>query len=196
MIMKANTSKIIRFITLGAAATFWLVGPAGVFNAAAATNGNRGQLSSQDYKFVTDAAQGGMMEVTLGQLAAQKAADPAVRDFGQRMVQDHQKANEQLMEIVSQKGATLPANAEGKEQGTMEHLKSLSGTDFDKAYIKHMVSDHKKDVKEFEKAAQKSQDPDLKAFANKTLPVLQEHLSMAESVKGKVAGEKSQSKAE
>src|SRR5690242_8376207 len=102
--MTANLCKLTRFICLGASAPVCLLVAAGFDTARAAEKANRGQLSAQDDKSVTDAAQGGMMEVTLGQLATQKATDPAVRDFGQRMVQDHQKADQQLMQLVSQKG--------------------------------------------------------------------------------------------
>ncbi|MDB6112348.1 MAG: outer membrane protein, partial [Pedosphaera sp.] len=133
--MKVNTSRVLRLVSLSLALTFGLLASGGFNNARAAEKGNRGQLSAKDYKFVTEAAQGGMMEVTLGQLAAQKASDPAVRDFGQRMVQDHQKADQQLMQLVSQKGATLPTDTTGENKGMVDHLKNLSGADFDKAYM-------------------------------------------------------------
>jgi putative membrane protein len=186
--MKTKTSELSRFLAFG------LVTTLGMSGAYCATQAERGQLSSADFKFVREAAEGGKMEVELGQLAAQKGADPDVRDFGQRMVQDHEKANHQLMQLVSQKGATLPNETAGKEQGTVEHLKGLSGTDFDRAYMEHMVADHKKDVKEFQKEAAKARDSEIKDFAAKTLPILQEHLSIAENVEGKVAGERRQPK--
>ncbi|MDB6109522.1 MAG: putative outer membrane protein, partial [Pedosphaera sp.] len=101
-----------------------------------------------------------------------------------------------LMQLVSQKGATLPTDTTGENKGMVDHLKNLSGADFDKAYMSHMVTDHKKDVKEFQREATKAQDPDLKAFANQTLPVLQEHLRLAQTVQATVTGERRQSKAD
>lgn len=156
----------------------------------------QGQLSSKDYKFVTSAVQGGTMEVTLGQLAAQKGSDPSVRAFGERMVQDHQKANQELTQLISQKGATVPETSTKKGEKMTEHLQGLSGADFDKAYIKHMVSDHKTDIKEFQTAAEKSDDADLKNWAAKTLPTLQEHLRLAESAEATVDAVKTQASAQ
>ena len=143
---------------------------------------NRGQFSSKDYKFVCDAAMAGAMEVDLGQAAADKASDPGVRDFGKRMVADHQKAGDELKALVAQKGATVMDTPGKKDEKTAEHLKSLSGTEFDKAYVKQMVDDHKEVVKAFQQAANKSDDQDLKAWAAKTLPTLQSHLAAAQSL--------------
>lgn len=155
------------------------------------TTENRGQLSKSDYKFACDAARGGLMEVRAGELARDKGSDPAVKQFGQRMVTDHGKANAQLQKIAAQKGATLPADLAAKDQRHLEHLQSLSGADFDKAYAKDMLSDHEKDVKDFQKEAQSADDPDIKTFASTTAPVLEQHLQQARDmvteVKGKTA---------
>ncbi len=155
---------------------------------AADTEGQRGQLTSKDFNFVSDASRGGMEEVQLGQLAKQKAGSPAVREFGERMTTDHQKANDDLKQIAQKKGALIPNSLTHRENWTLEHLQKLSGAEFDKAYVSDMVRDHKKDVKEFEKASQNLSDPDLKAFAEKTLPTLQEHLRMAENLEGQIKG--------
>ena len=155
---------------------------------AADTEGQRGQLTSKDYSFVTDATRGGMEEVQLGELAKQKAGSPAVREFGQRMVNDHQKANDDLKQIVQKKGALISTSLSHHETSRLEHLQKLSGADFDKAYISDMVSDHKKDVKEFEKATKNLSDPELKAFAEKTLPTLQEHLTQAQNLEAQLKG--------
>jgi len=146
------------------------------------TASQRGQLSENDYHFAVKAARGGMEEVELGQMAAQKGLSPNVRNFGQRMVTDHSRANDELKQILAQKGALLPANLSHSERSTLADLQSVSGRDFDKAYTKDMVKDHKKDVKEFESAAKDLSDPDLRAWAQKTLPVLQEHLRMAQDM--------------
>lgn len=155
---------------------------------AADTEGQRGQLTSSDFKFVKDATRGGMEEVQLGELAQQKAGSPAVREFGQRMVTDHQKANNDLKQIVQKKGALIPVSLTHSETSTLEHLQKLSGAEFDKAYISDMVKDHKTDVKEFEKATKNLSDPELKAFAEKTLPTLQEHLRQAQDLEAQLKG--------
>ena len=133
-----------------------------------------------DNSFVTKAAQGGMAEVQLGKLAQSHAASDKVKTFGQRMVDDHTKANDELSKIAGQKGVTLPTSLNAKDQATMDRLSKLNGAAFDRAYMQDMVKDHREDIAEFKKEANSGQDPDFKAFASKTLPTLQEHLSMAE----------------
>ncbi len=150
----------------------------------------RGQLSERDYKFAEKAAEGGAMEVQMGELAQQKGGSQQVRDFGQRMVTDHSRADNELKQLVNQKGAILPTRVSHAEHSTMKHLQNLSGTDFDKAYSKDMVKDHSKDVKEFEKEAAQVTDPDLRAWAQKTLPVLQEHLQLAQQMEATVKNAK------
>jgi len=139
----------------------------------------RGQLSAKDYKFVKDATRGGTSEVELGELAVQKASNDSVRQFGQRMVADHKRANEELRAIASRKGATLPAELSHSENSTMTHLQKATGADFDKYYAHHMLKDHETDVKEFQNAAKSLDDSELRAFAQKTLPTLEEHLRLA-----------------
>ena len=145
-----------------------------------------GKLSSTDRKFVMMAAQGSKAEVELGQLAQQKASDPQVKQFGQRMVDDHTKALDQLKKVASEEQLNLPDQPEAKEQKEKDRLSSMSGADFDKAYMQHMVKDHKKDVSEFQKAASSASDPEVKNFAQSTLPTLQEHLQLAQQIAPKV----------
>jgi putative membrane protein len=148
----------------------------------------RGQLTSSDYKFVTDATRGSMEEVQLGEVAKQKAGSPAVREFGEKMVTDHQKANDNLKQIVQKKGALVPTSLSHSETSRLDRLQKLSGAEFDKAYISDMVTDHKKDVKEFKKAAKNLSDPELKAFAENKLPIIQEHLRQAENLEAQLKG--------
>jgi putative membrane protein len=148
--------------------------------------GSMGQLSSQDHKFVMEAAIGGMEEVELGRLAVQKAANADVKAFGQRMVTDHSKANDQLKSIAAQKGVTLPTTLSPDKRQDVDKMAKLSGAEFDKMYMSHMVKDHKKDVSEFEKEASKAGDPTIKSFAQTTLPTLREHLKMAQTIAPKV----------
>ena len=152
------------------------------------TQAGMGSLNSQDSKFLMEAAMGSLMEVELGRVAAQKASSDAVKQFGQRMVDDHGAANTELTSLATSKGVTLPTALDEKHQKDVTKLSAMSGADFDRAYMKMMVSDHVKDVSEFEKQSTKGTDPDLKAFASKTLPTLQEHLKMAKSVEGSQGG--------
>jgi putative membrane protein len=145
-----------------------------------------GTMSSQDHKFAMDAAQGGMAEVELGRLAAQKASNADVKAFGQRMVDDHSKANAQLMQAATSAGMTPPKTLDAKHRQDMDKLSRLSGTAFDREYMSHMLMDHKKDVAEFEKQSEKGTDASLRTFATQTLPTLREHLRMAQEIATKV----------
>jgi putative membrane protein len=149
------------------------------------------QLSSSDRKFVEKAAAGGLAEVELGQLATEKASSDEVKKFGQRMVDDHSKANDQLKQLASSKGIQLPQDLEAKDKAIKERLSKLSGEQFDHAYMSDMVKDHTKDVSEFRKESNAGKDPELKSFAAQTLPTLQEHLKQAQSIAPK---EKSEAK--
>lgn len=137
-------------------------------------------LDRSDRKFVEEAAHGGMAEVELGRLAQQRAADSQVKAFGERMVVDHGKANDELMQLVSARGLQLPEPDRGHMKDA-ERLGKLSGSKFDMAYMKHMLDDHKKDVAAFQKASRSAKDPEIRAFAAKTLPTLQAHLLQAQT---------------
>jgi putative membrane protein len=139
-------------------------------------------VSANDQKFMKDAAQGGMAEVELGRLAAEKASSADVKAFGQRMVDDHSKANDKLKALASEKGVTLPADMKADAKEMRDKLAKMSGAEFDKMYMHHMHKDHVKDVAEFEKEASKGGDADVRSFASTTLPTLKEHLKMAKSL--------------
>jgi putative membrane protein len=147
-------------------------------------------VSMGDKHFMKDAAEGGLAEVELGQLAEQKASDPAVRRFAEKMVNDHTKANEQLQQLAQSKNVELPTSIGLEDKATKMRLSHLSGADFDKAYMEDMVKDHKSDVSDFQKEASNAQDPDLKEFVAQTLPTLQEHLQKAQEVETKVTAQK------
>jgi putative membrane protein len=153
-------------------------------NANTGASGERTGMSSmtKDHEFLMEAAMGGLMEVELGHIAVQKGVSDAVKQFGQRMVDDHSKANEALMTLAQSKGMTLPTALDEKHQKDVTKLSALTGAEFDRAYSKLMLSDHKKDVAEFEKQSTKAADPDVKAFASQTLPTLQQHLEMAKAL--------------
>ena len=148
------------------------------------------KVSSSDKSFVEKAAIGGMAEVQMGKLAQQKAGSDQVKQFGTRMVDDHSKANDDLKQVASSKGIPLPSALDSEHKSKMAKLEKLSGAQFDRAYMDDMVSDHKKDVAEFEKQAKSGNDADIKGFASKTLPTLQQHLSLAVSTDKAVKGGK------
>jgi len=146
------------------------------------------KVSSKDKKFVMDAAQGGMMEVKAGELAAQSAESAEVKAFGQMMVTDHTKANEELKTLASSKGITLEDKLDEKHQKMVDGLSKKTGAAFDKAYMAMMVKDHNADVKEFKTASEKADDADVKAFATKTLPTLEGHLDKAKEINKSASG--------
>ena len=204
-------------------------------------------LSKDDQRFIQEAAEGGKAEVALGNLALQRAASDDVKQFAQRMADDHSKANQELTELASQKNISLPHSSDakaatggvkdtvagdrdaardpravakeghtqadqqtasgrpatggaatmsgdsltGKHRQLYDRLSRLSGAEFDREDMKEMVKDHNKDVSAFEKASQKSQDADLKAWTAKTLPTLREHQQMACDISSKVSGKSS-----
>lgn len=139
-------------------------------------------MGDTDSTFLKKAAQGGLAEVELGQLATQKASSEEVKKFGQRMVDDHTKANEQLKQVAAEKKMDLPQTLDAKDKATKARLEKLSGEQFDKAYMRDMVKDHQKDVAEFEHESKMAKDPAIKSFAEQTLPTLREHLKEAEKI--------------
>lgn len=147
---------------------------------------NQSDTQRSDSSFITEAAQGGLAEVELGNLALEKSSNADVKDFAQRMVTDHSKANDQLKELAAQKGIDLPREPSAKQKATKERLSKLSGDQFDKAYMSDMVKDHKTDVAAFHKESNSGRDADVKNFAAKTLPTLEDHLKQAESVAPKL----------
>ena len=145
------------------------------------SSGSASSLSSQDRTFMHKAAIGGMTEVQLGKIAQQNAQSDAVKQFGERMVQDHSKANDELKNIASNKGVELPTSLDSQHQQDVDKLQAKNGSAFDDAYMDHMVKDHKKDIGLFKQEAQAGHDADVKGFASDTLPTLQDHLQMAQS---------------
>jgi putative membrane protein len=147
---------------------------------------NSPRVPHADATFVRSAAEGGMAEVEMGRLAVQHGSNDAVKQFGQRMIDDHSKANDELKDIASRKGLTVPGAPTAKQKATISHLEKLNGAEFDRAYMQDMVRDHQEDVAEFKKEADNGADPDVKSFAGKTLPTLQQHLQMAQDTEAKV----------
>jgi putative membrane protein len=144
-------------------------------------------LSASDRQFITKAAQDSTAEIELGQLASEQAVKAQVREFGQMMVQDHTQMNNELQTLAAQKGLTVPQDIGEENRKVKANLSKLTGAAFDKAYMNQMIADHSKDVSLFRRQSQQANDPDLKAWAAKTLPTLQEHLRLARAITGKPA---------
>ena len=143
-------------------------------------------VAEQEQEFAQKAAEGGLIEVQLGELAQQQAKDEQVIQFGERMVQDHGRANEKLMAIAEQKAIQLPQELSGDAQQKYEEMQQLSGAEFDEAYMDEMVEDHEKDIELFEQQVESGKDPDLRAFAEETLPTLREHMELATQVQSQI----------
>jgi putative membrane protein len=143
-------------------------------------------LSDADREFVKKAAQGGVAEVELGNLATQRASRPVVREFGAKMVKDHGAANAELATLAQAKGVEVPPALDPTHQALRDRLSALQGAEFDRAYMQEMVKDHTQDVAEFEKASQTATDPDIRSWATAKLPTLREHLALARDVNSQV----------
>ncbi|MEI7035312.1 DUF4142 domain-containing protein [Fulvimonas yonginensis] len=137
-----------------------------------------------DAMFMRHAAADGLAEVQLGRIALDKASSDQVKQLAQRIVDDHTKANDRLMSIAARKQVTLPTEPMPAQKKEAARLQAMSGSAFDRAYAQSMVRDHRKAIKMFGMESQNASDPDLKQFASSTLPVLKQHLQMAEQAAG------------
>lgn len=162
--------------------------PAGA-GTSAATASAGAKVSRGDRNFFVTAAEDGMAEVELGKLAQQKGSSEQVKSFGGQMVTDHTKAGDELKALAGSKGVTLPSTP-GKHQKEIDKLAKKSGADFDRDYARHMVDAHKKAVSLFQKTAKSGDDADVKGFAGKTLPTLQQHLEHASTLNAAVKNAK------
>jgi len=189
--MKLHTALLsLGASVLLAGAMFAQNNPSTSMNTKSTANGG---VPTKDHNFMMKAAQGGMAEVELGQLAQQNGGSQEVKDFGQRMVTDHSKANDELKQLASQEGVALPTNLDAKDKATKERLSKLHGAAFDKAYMHDMVTDHKMDIAEFKHEAGTGNNQAVKDWASKTLPTLESHLSEAEKVAPTVGAQTSAS---
>lgn len=161
-------------LLLAGAGTAFAAGPSG--------------LDKADRDFIEKAAAGGMLEVAWGKLAEAKSQNADVKAYAAMLQKDHGAANDELKALAQSKGVTLPTTLPSKEQKELDKLSKAKH--FDEEFTEENVKDHKKDVKEFEKASKDAKDPDVKAFAAKTLPTLQNHLKQAEALE-KTAKKKS-----
>jgi putative membrane protein len=144
-----------------------------------------GNTDKASADFAVEAARGGMTEVALGKIAQQKAISQRVKDFGAMMVADHSKAGDDLKQRATVQNIVLPAAVSDDDQKMIDKLNMKTGKDFDKAYMDMMLDDHKKDIAEFKKAADKCTNTSIKDFASQSLPVLEKHLDSAQAITGK-----------
>jgi putative membrane protein len=186
MLALAAGGLVLVLAALPARAQQGRTGPAAQANTPTQT----GQLNRKDYQFLVQAARIDLGEVQLGELAQKQSASEAVRGFGEHMINDHSKANMGLKEIATQKGATVPTQLSSAQNSMLQHLGGLSGAQFDKAYAQDMFKGHTHAVKAFATAAKDLSDTDLRAWAQTTLPLLQEHLRMARKMEVAVQSEK------
>lgn len=138
---------------------------------------------NNDQDFMEEAAQSGLLEVELGRYAQQSATNSRVKNFAAMMVKDHTKANDDLKALAATKNVTLPTTLDEKHMDHMNDMREKKGAEFDREYMNHMVDMHEKDVDKFKRQAENGTDPDIKAFAAKTLPVLLMHQDSAKNIK-------------
>jgi putative membrane protein len=148
------------------------------------------QGQDKDLSFVREAAAGGLFEVQIGKLAASKATSGEVKAFGQKMVNDHGKANEELKQLAVKKKISLPESLDPTKKATYDSIALQKGAAFDKEYIRHMVKAHDEDVNKFEAASKNLDDADIRAWVAKTLPVLKAHQKHVYQINMKVNGDK------
>jgi len=151
------------------------------FSSSTGQNANS-KLSHADTSFIKEAAEGGIMETKVGQLAKDHASNQDVKNYGEMLVKDHSKANERLTQIASAKGVNLAKEMEPKTEKMVKDLENKSGADFDRAFIQDAIKDHRKDIAKFERASRDLSDSELKSFATETLPTLRNHLAEAERI--------------
>jgi putative membrane protein len=170
-----------------------LVCTAGVPAAHAVTDQTRGRdttakstlpAESSPTSFLKQAAASSIGEIELGKLAAQRGSSERVKAYGNKMVADHTRMNQEVKALAAQKNIELPTTIDDKHQHERQKLAELSGTDFDRAYMAEMTSGHEKVVEQFESASKTSTDDDVKALAARSLPVLEGHLAEAEQIQG------------
>lgn len=136
--------------------------------------------------FLKEAARAGMAEVRLSELAVDKAAHPDVREFAGKMITDHGKVNDEVAALAAKKGADLPEEISEDQEAAIDNLSERAGMDFDKGYMDQVIGDHEAAVALFRKQADEGRDKDVKAFAARTLPTLEMHLTMARELRARL----------
>jgi len=156
-----------------------------------AAQGDESASGTSDQQFVLKASAGGLAEVNMGEAALKHATNPEVKKFARKMVEDHTKANKELLSLADQKKITPATSMDAEHEKMSARLLKLSGAEFDRAYMAGQVKDHEVTVALFEKEAKGGQDADLKGWAKNTLPHLRTHLKMAKQIHDKLKSDKS-----
>jgi putative membrane protein len=143
---------------------------------------NPTQAKFDDKKFARDAALGAMIEVELGKLAAEKASRDDIKQFGQKVVDEHTKANDELKQVAGKENVAIPEALDSKHQSRLDKLSKLSGEAFDKAFVKEELKNREAEVRDFSAESQNGTDPNIKTFASNVLPALQQQLEEAKSL--------------
>lgn len=143
-------------------------------------------IQQADMEFAAKAAAAGKAEVDLAKVGTEKATDPEVKTFADRLVQDHTKANDQLAQIMQAKSMEMPAEDSAEAKAESDRIAALSGSEFDREFMMHWVSSHEKGIELHSSEAETGQDPELKQFAADTLPTLREHLDEAKRIETKL----------
>jgi putative membrane protein len=160
-------------------------GTTGTTGGAMDTTGAQKQpFSMKDRQFLTKAASGSIAEIRGAQLAVDKAQNPELKQAAQRILDDHQKASDQLKQIAAAHDVALPTEMTGEDKQAIQKLQKASGSEFDRVYMREMMKDHEKDITEFQRAAREVQDPQLREFATNTLPVLRQHHQLIMGMEG------------
>lgn len=144
-------------------------------------------LAAKDEKFVRDAAQGNLREVRIGELARERAGRAEVKDYGRILASEHSRNGADLKALAARKNIQLSEQLDPAHSRGLEELGRLNGPDFDKSFLSEAVREHKKDISEFEDASKTAKDPDVRAFAERTLPTLRTHLERAQALQGQNA---------
>jgi len=152
-----------------------------------ATEGGRGAVSDQT--FALKASESGLAEVNLSRIALKQAESADVKKFAQKMIDDHTKANKELISLANKKKLKLAPTMDAMHEALATKLASLSGAGFDRAYMAGQVKDHEVAVALFEKESKGGMDEDVKDWATQTLPHLREHLKMAQTIHGRLSGD-------
>ena len=199
MTLRITTVALLGLMTLAACGregtpetetTGTVQAPSETSTASATTTGSTGgtvsNMTTEDKKFVARSGAGGLAGMQMANLALEKATNAGVKAFAGRMVTDHSKTNEELSQFATTKGLALPTELDRAHQAGVDHLSSLSGAEFERAYMQHVMDDHRAAVADFERASTGAADADLKAWAERTLPALREHLRLAQETAEKL----------
>lgn len=157
-------------------------GSSGSMSGSSMSSSHKGPVNSKDTMFMKEAAAGNLAEIQMGRIALDKSSSSQIKETAQRIIDDHTKANDQLMTLAQRQQVTLPTEPMLKDRKEAKKLESMSGTAFDKAYARMLVMDHRKDIKKYGMESRKAKDTELRQYASTTLPVLKTHLQMAEQL--------------